>query len=280
MNAPPIYPARAWPASLQLQLAERGGRTVLTHNRHRGPLRVLKPYYPESCGRAHIYLLHPPGGLVVGDALTLDLTQGDNARTLYTTPSAGKVYAAPPGPTEQWQQINLYANGGSLEWLPQETIVFDGARAQLHLSLECTSTTQFVLWDIIVLGRSAGDAPFLTGYCHQSLSLRLDGRLHWLERNRFEAGSPMLSAKWGLQGASVTGTLAAHPPGGADRALVERARAEFDQPELALTCKGPLLLARYLGNSSEQCRHLFEHLWRWLRNAAGEAPVRPRIWNT
>ena len=79
-------------ASLALRFARQGGRTALVANRHRGPARVQRPFYPEGTRCAHAYLLHPSSGYVGGDTQTLDVGCGEGALALLTTPAAAKYY--------------------------------------------------------------------------------------------------------------------------------------------------------------------------------------------
>ncbi|HEY5717834.1 MAG TPA: urease accessory protein UreD, partial [Motiliproteus sp.] len=62
---------RLWRARLNLGFEQRHGRTALPHLAHEGPLRVQRPFYPEGTV-CHVYLLHPPGGLVSGDQLSIN----------------------------------------------------------------------------------------------------------------------------------------------------------------------------------------------------------------
>ena len=50
--------------------------TRLTTRAHRGPLVVQRPFYPEGPGVPHVYLLHPPGGIVGGDSLRVEVSVG------------------------------------------------------------------------------------------------------------------------------------------------------------------------------------------------------------
>jgi len=116
-----------WQASLELAFAaDTSGATRLDRRAHRGPFLVQRPFFPEGREVCHVYLLHPPGGLVGGDELRLDLRVGEGARALVTTPAAGKAYRT-LGPVSRQTQALSVADGAALEWLPQETIVYDGA---------------------------------------------------------------------------------------------------------------------------------------------------------
>ncbi|HEY0465161.1 MAG TPA: urease accessory protein UreD, partial [Polyangiaceae bacterium] len=79
-----------WSAELELGFEVVAGRSALVRNRHRGPLAVQRAFYPESSDLAHVYLLHPPGGAVAGDQLTVRVRVAPGARALITTPAATK----------------------------------------------------------------------------------------------------------------------------------------------------------------------------------------------
>ena len=84
--------AEGWCAELELCFARSESRTVLATRRHRGPLRIQRAFYPEPGGVCHAYLLHPPGGVVAGDRLAINVELDEGAQVLLTTPAAGKFY--------------------------------------------------------------------------------------------------------------------------------------------------------------------------------------------
>src|SRR6476620_11342443 len=115
-----------WEAALDLEFAARGARTILARRASIGPLVVQRPFYPEG-DVAHVYLVHPPGGVVGGDQLRLNVLAREGAHALITTPAATKFYRSDGRVAHQRQEI--VADAASIEWLPQETIVFPDARA-------------------------------------------------------------------------------------------------------------------------------------------------------
>ena len=116
--------APTWQADIAIRLSHSKYGTRLSHCQHRGPLYIQKPFYPEGKHHAHLYLLHPPAGIVSGDTLTMNLHVDPNAAALMTTPGATVVYKARESNPTQRQIINLHiANNATLEWLPLETIV-------------------------------------------------------------------------------------------------------------------------------------------------------------
>ena len=68
--------------------------TQLTKTKRCGPLIIQKAFYPEGRDCAHLYLLHPPAGIVSGDELRVGIDVQQNAHTLITTPGAKRFYRA------------------------------------------------------------------------------------------------------------------------------------------------------------------------------------------
>lgn len=295
MNAIVTPVESGWSASLELEFATRkvsnGTKTALTRNLHQGPLRVLRPFYPEASGQCHVYLMHPPGGIVAGDTLAIQAQVHGGAHALITTPSAGRVYRSNSQRLQQTQRVNLQvASDGFCEWLPQENIIFNDARAvsQTRVNLDPGST--FIGWEMTCLGRPASNEWFEEGSLHQQFELYCDGQPLLLERNRFDGGSNLLHAPWGLNGATTTGTLmcvvqALHGKT-LQAALIDSLRercvaASGQQLNAAVTVVSGILIVRATGGQAEPVRRLFIDLWRALRHhLLGQAAVAPRIWFT
>lgn len=276
---------RQWRAQIDIDLAARATRTVIARSEHSGPLRIQRPFYPETDGTAHVYLLHPPGGLVVGDALTINVAAGPGAFGLVTTPSAGKFYSVGKSRLAQRQTVSLQiAQGAALEWLPQESLVFSGANAIISTRVEVADNAYFCVWDIVALGRAVGDQPFATGRCEQRLEITQEGRPWFVERNRLHAGERLLQAPWGMAGADTLGTLVANTtlPREARESLLAEVQARHGGPHrFSLTQKSDLLIGRYLGCSATQGRLGLAAMWAGLRPALlGKTAVEPRIWHT
>ena len=167
-----------WEAELSLGLAKTARGTVLKQCRHKGPLYVQKAFYPEGRDLAHLYLLHPPGGMVSGDDLRINVAMASDACALITTPGAGRVYKAREDKTLQTQHIQLRLEpGSSLEWLPLENIIFPGANTQLHTDVYLAEDSAFIGWEISSFGLPASNQPFNTGSLKQRLQVFRQGRL-------------------------------------------------------------------------------------------------------
>ena len=273
--------AEPWKAELLLRLERRGARTVLAGAQHFGPLRVQKLLYPETPARADLLILHPPAGIAGGDHLLLDIALDVGAQARVTTPGAAKWYRS-AGP-EARQTLRLaVADHAVLEWLPQEAIVFDGARLRTETEIVCTEKSRLCGWDLWMLGRGATGDSFADGHVHQRLRLRRDDRLLWSERLRLAADDPLRRSPLGWNGVRVMGSLwALGLP--LDASLLERCR-EIREPgvQLGLTrFEHGLWLARALGQSAERVRAALTRIWATLRPALnGASGTPPRIWAT
>lgn len=272
-----------WQARLQLEftLDPATGRTVLTQRRHQGPLQVQRPFYPEVDGACHVYILHPPGGVVGGDGLELHVTVNAGAQALITTPSASRFYRS-AGPVARQMQYLHVAVDAALEWLPQETILFDGAKAHSLTRVELAGDAHFLGWEIICLGRPAATETFTHGAFLQGFELWRDGLPLCLEKGRFNGSGLLPAACWGLAGQPVAATLLCTLQQADAVAAIRAAWGEPCSPELfAVTQLDGALLCRYLGPGTARARELFTRAWQILRPALlGKAPHLPRIWQT
>src|SRR6185312_2007187 len=177
--------ARSWQASLSLGFEFRDGKTVLATKIHDGPLVVQKPLYPEGSEVCHAIVVHPPGGIAGGDELTLRASVAAGGAALLTTPGAAKWYRS-AGP---WaRQAAAFDVQGVLEWLPQETIIFDSALAETAYDVDLGAQAGIIGWDIVCLGRTGSGERFARGTLRSSIRVRREGRLLWLERGRIDGG--------------------------------------------------------------------------------------------
>lgn len=274
--------AAGWQARLQLDFERRDQATILARREHFGPLRVQKALYPEGEAICHAILLHPPSGIAGGDELEIGVRIGPEAHALLTMPGAGKWYRS-AGP-EASQRLNLeVAENGVLEWLPQETIVFNGARARMSTEIALHQGARFIGWEVLCLGRRAGGERFDSGEILLHTRMEMKGRPIWLERGRLNGGSPLLESPAGLVGYSVSATLLAVGPG-LDAALLAACREIVPVETGArygITVLPEVFVARYLGHASESARDWFSALWQILRPAViGHEARTPRIWST
>ncbi|HVR21222.1 MAG TPA: urease accessory protein UreD [Polyangiaceae bacterium] len=273
--------APAWPAELELGFARRGDKTVIERRRHRGPLLVQRPFHPEADGTCHVYVLHPPGGVVGGDELVLDAEAARGASALLTTPAATKLYRT-NGARASLRQTFRVGSGASLEWLPQETIAFGGSQATSTTSVHLEAGARYLGWEITCLGRPASGDDFSTGSFRQCTEIRRNGRLILIDRTHADSAGALRRAAWGWAGRSVYATLVATT---ASTALLAALRASVT-PEcagdlFAVTTQSELTICRWLGSSTEQARRALGAAWSLIRaELLGKPACPPRIWTT
>ena len=270
-----------WQARLALGFERRGASSALVQREHFGPLRVQKALYPEGPDVCHAILLHPPGGIAGGDSLEISVNVGAGARALLTTPGAGKWYRAGGRQARQSLRVRI-GEGGVVEYLPQETIVFDGAEAQMQTHIELAAGALFCGWEILCLGRTASGERFSHGRLELATRIEKQGQPLWLERGRLLGGSSWLQAAPGLAGFPVSASLLL-----AGRAIAPewlaacRALPVADGLLTGVTALPELLVARCLAPGTEAARRWLSEVWQQLRPLAlGKPPVLPRIWNT
>jgi urease accessory protein len=272
-----------WDARLALSFkhGERGTRLGATQ--HVGPLRVQRPFHPEGeDGPCHVYLLHPPGGVVSGDRLRIELALEAGAHAMLTAPGANKFYTARAEHRAELVQSVDVADGAIAEWMPPETIAYEGTRGTLRTQITLSESATYAGWEILCLGRPAAGEGFTTGELRTSLEIRCAGQLRYLERGLYRGGDAVLSAPWGLHGQPVLATFVVASPK-VEQEWVERVRAEVE-PEsgaFAVTLVSGVLVVRFLGSSTREARVCLERAFGVLRPLyAGRQAVHPRIWST
>ncbi len=292
---------RGWDARLELAFERRGPRTAMVRNAHRGPLVVQKALYPEDPAQCHAVVVHPPGGIAGGDRLAIDVSAHEHAEVLLTTPGATRWYRS-DGPSAE-QHVRIRADQGAIvEWLPLETIVFDGTDACSTVTVECAGSACVAGWEIIVFGRRAMGESFRSGRFRQQIEIRRDGRLLWAEYGEVQGADPLFDSPIGYAGQRVSGLLWLADPslsaqdadGDATRRsdmAIDVATDATDGPRAATLVTGVtagitvlpdgIMLARCLGASTETVKHHLLQVWQqWRPRYAQRAATMPRLWAT
>ncbi|QXH49444.1 urease accessory protein UreD [Pseudomonas fakonensis] len=262
-----------WSAHLRLRFVLRDGVTRLGARHHHGPLLVQRPFYPEGAP-CHVYVLHPPGGIVAGDRLELDIHLEPGSHALLTMPGASKFYRS-IGPTAQLAQRFHLAAGSTLEWLPQDSIFFNGARASLASRFSLEPGTRLLAWETLCLGRPVMNERFEQGALDSLLHIEMPGDPGLHERLRIDGGQ---LAKVGDH--PLLATFCAAP---ATQAVLDQVREVLDTlpTPAGATLLGELLVIRLLDHDNQHLQHNLQRLWHLLRPAVlGLAPCPPRIWAT
>lgn len=273
---------RGWRADLRCRFARHGDRTVIAAREHRGPLLVQRAFYPEPTGVSHVYLVHPPGGIVGGDRLRFEATLDTKSQALITTPAATKLYRSTGAVAEQHTVLRV-GDGAQLEWLPQETIIYSGAEAEISTRVELNDSAAFLGWEVVCLGRPASGERFSQGHLRQRFEIWRGDEPLWIERSEYVGDDEALTEPWGLHAQPVFATLVANViPSEALIAAVRAGLSACTAPgRCVVTALDQLVVCRYVGPWAETARAHLIDAWRVLRPwVMGRAICMPRIWST
>jgi len=231
----------------------RDGQTRLGDLYQRDPCRVLFPA-PELGEPPQAVLLTTSGGVTDGDSLKMAIEIGPGGAAVATTQAAEKIYRAAKGGGHCAIDVTVrVAEGAVLEWLPQETIVFEGARLKRRTVAEVEPGGSLLACEMVVLGRAASGETFTKGLLLDSWSVRRTSRLAWTDTLRVEGQTPT-GAGFGAANAlaTVIGVWdAPQPQFEKARALLEAAAPKTATDVRAgVTLVNGVMVARLLGEAT------------------------------
>jgi urease accessory protein len=275
----PAVPLERGRGVAELAFARRDGETGLARLFQRTPCRILFPR-PEADDLPSAVLLTTSGGLAGGDTLHLDIAAHSGARAVVATQAAEKVYRS-LGEDCRVAATLWVEDGAWLEWLPQETILFEGARLRRSTAVDVAPGGRFLGCEMVVFGRRARGECLTRGLLHDAWAVRRAGRLAWTDVLRLDgeiAGA--LAAPMAFAGAAALATvLYVGEDAGALLPAARRLAADGASRGGATLVNG-VLLARFLAPEAASVR---EHLGRYLAGlrsaAAGLPPRLPRVWS-
>ena len=267
-----------WIAQLDLQFSKSKSRTFLSKRKHIGPLVIQRPFYPEG-DLCHLYLLHPPGGVVGGDQLLVTVKTDSNSCALITTPGATKIYRTLEKKKSIISQNFSIDNNSSLEWLPMETIIFPGAESEFSTKFSLTGNAKVAAWEIHCLGRPAIGELFDSGSLSFSFGLWRDKSLILLDK--LQVDSSELQNSVGLRGFPVFATFIISS---SDQEVLDLVRSTIHHSEhyvCGATQVEGIIVIRCLGNKTYLIQKLFREIWELTRPLVfGRGASSPRIWAT
>ena len=274
----------AWRAELKLDYTRESQRSVARYL-HQGPRRILQSLYPEGDQICHNVLVHPPGGLVGGDILDIQITVAEGAHGLISTPSATRFYKS-GGQAALQQVLATLAPGARLEWLPLEAIAYNDCEATNRAVFNLAPSAELITWDVTALGLPSSNMAFTQGHFQQHIEI--SGV--WLERGNIRGDDTRwLNSPLGLAGDKCIASLvfAAGSTIEAHRATqaLEAARDVIETHPLRLqagiTCAHPqVIVLRVMSPLVEPTMDLLKKVWAVWRHTLWNLPsTPPRIWS-
>ncbi|MBK1987952.1 urease accessory protein UreD [Sphaerospermopsis aphanizomenoides BCCUSP55] len=269
---------KTWHGTLNLVYAKRQDSTQLIYNHNQAPLKIQRPFYPEGKEICHSIILHTAGGVVGGDKLTSQIHLQPHSQVLITTAAANKIYRS--NGLQARQNINIQINAGAyLEYLPQETIIFNGAVYRQDVRIELDEKASFLGWEITRLGRTARGEKFVQGEMRSHTEIWRNNQPLWIDRQIIPGNEQIFHSPHGLGGNPVIGTLVfIGVP--ISQEIIEQARSLITQSMFAgVTRLEYGLLCRYRGNSTSEVRKWFTNIWQMLRvSCLNRGNCIPRVW--
>jgi urease accessory protein len=273
--------ASGWQGVARLNYALADGQCIPTQTYTRAPLRVQRALYPEGPALCHTVLVHTAGGLVGGDRLAVQLTVEPQAQVLLTTAAASKVYGnAIDCPAAQTVEINL-APHSCLEWMPQETIVFNHAHYCQDVRVNLAPEAIWVGWDITRFGRSARGETLDQGQWRSHLEVWQNDQPLWLDRQHLVGGSAPMHSLNGLGGYPVAASFMVVGCGISPEhiAALRQLWPGGQAGDMGVTRLQSGVLCRYRGPSTQAARRWFVAAWQYLRpHYLGRAAAASRVW--
>jgi urease accessory protein len=265
-----VFAANRARGVVKFDVQEVEGVTRRRHLHESGSLRVRFPS-PEAEGLSAVFV-NTAGGVAGGDRFDIDITAGEGSRLAVTTAAAEKIYRA-QGPAAQLNIVLKAAAGSHLAWLPQETILFDGARVSRRIDIDLAESASLLLCEIVVFGRAAMGERILHGEFVDRWRLRRGGRLAFAETIRLDGAIGEKLARPAIAKGGVAIGTALMVPG--DAALVERIRelSEMFSGEVGISCWNGFAMARFCAQDAARLR---ADMMAVLGRASGSAL--PRLW--
>jgi urease accessory protein len=277
-----------WAAQLRLRFTHESGRTISRERSHSGPLRLLKVLYPEGDEIAHAIIVHPPAGIVAGDSLVIDCHVEAGAHAVMSTPGAQKWYraSAPHAGQPARAQTTLHvAPDAVLEWLPTESMIYDGAQGEQAIDIGVETGGKLIAWEMQQWGRTLRGEAFTSGAFSQAIKVHHAGALVWSETLQIDGGGASLQSPTGFGGMPCVGTIIIVGLTDVAATLVAL-RAACEASELTNTCgaTSPFsggIIVKAVASEMEPLRTLFVHLREVVRPfLCARDAVSPRVWAT
>jgi urease accessory protein len=258
---------------LRVGVKRFGMETVLDDLRQAG---CLKARFPRRVvpGWMDIVMLNTGGGVAGGDRLAVSFNVGPDACATIAAQAAERFYRARATDDASHVRTRLdVAAGGFVEWLPQETILFDRSALDRRLDVDLALDARFLGVETIVFGRSAMGERIGQGTVRDLIRLRRDGELLLHDAIRIDGDiDDLLQRKAIGAGARVVATIVYVAPDTAEKLITLRSMPEAC--EAAVSAWNGMLVARVLGPDSATVRRTVIAALTILRE---DRPL-PRVW--
>jgi len=247
------------------------GRTRIRELYQEGAAKIRLPDTFDSSMEAVI--INTAGGLTGGDRMNWSVSAGAGTRIDVTTQACEKIYRASAGTAEVTTQIEV-GLGARVDWLPQETILFDRASLLRRLDVDLDDSAEFLAVEAILLGRKAMGETMETGLFRDRWRIRRSGRLIHAEELRLSDAVALLAAEQAVLGGQVAFATVLYA-GPMSEAYLARVRPLVDGHMGGASAWSDKIVVRLAAADGFALRKILIPVISALRNGA---PV-PKVWN-
>jgi urease accessory protein len=276
------------PSDKDLQRADGCGRIVLSGSENgtriedvfeRSPIRVMFPTIGHGAVQEAV-LINTGGGIAGGDRLECSVTALPGASIAVTSQAAEKVYRALHDPARVATSLKA-RESARLAWLPQETIVFNGARLHRTTEIELFSGAELLALEWLVLGRAAHGEIVVDGSVLETWSVKKDGRLIWADSLRIsDEIFPHLNTKALLSNFNSIATLVYYGPELDRRLEVLREILSTLGCDCAVTLVSGIIVARFAAKQSCDLKLALRSFLQHFAPELSPGPFRvPKMWS-
>jgi urease accessory protein len=231
-------------SKVRAEFVHQAGRTAVARLFEAGGVRLRFPNAGTACEGV---LINTAGGMTGGDVVDLSLALQRQAGVTLATQSAEKIYRAESAPASVALSFSL-ADEASLAWLPQETILFDGARLVRSLDVTMATSARLTLLEIVVFGRVARGEQLQSGVLRDRWRIWRDRDLVLAEQLRLDGPISELLSRRAIGGGSRAVALLAHvAPDAEERLPAVRCSLSGAGSECGVSAWNGLLVARFAG---------------------------------
>jgi urease accessory protein len=265
---------------VEITLSAATGVSRLKHLYQKDPCRALFPE-PPTGDLVTAVIATTSGGITGGDRLRIDLSVREAAAAVVTTQAAEKVYRSLGDDC----RVDIRVTGDSgtwLEWIPQETILFDQARLRRSTTIEAQPGAMIMAGDQLVFGRLAHGEIFKSGYLRDSWQVMCNGRLVWTDALRLDGNvTSVMTDTAGFAGMVSVATFIYVADDACGHLEVARDLLAGCQARWGATCVNSVLIVRFLSSDPRALRVAFGEFWAGFRQRVrGLPPNLPRVWHS
>lgn len=250
LDAAPLQPRTRGAGSISVR-AGADGVTRLANLRQSGAMKLILPrvFRPDL----EAVIVNTAGGVTGGDRLQLDAAAGPGACLTLSTQAAERIYRAQPGEVGRVETRLTAAEGARMNWLPQETILFDHAALDRRLGVDLAANASLLMVETLVFGRAAMGEVLRAAHLRDRVRINRDGAPIYLDGIALDGDVQARLARPAIaDGAGAVATLVF--VSGQAEALLVPLRALLPAAAGATLLPGGVLVARLLAADSFDLR--------------------------